>query len=237
MQFARHVWVTDSWKFLTQKELDPDTVGFNSNNNRYHFPARFYLPSRGVFGQVDPLLVYPRQLQWWKSQGRRTRSILGRIVITREVTPEYMSLYSYGHANPTYWTDPLGLQVQGKPQKPRKANLNPNCDGSQRCDDGATDLQYWSEDYFKDGPCPEKPEFCDDSYFPLPKKTYNDGNDEIKKLSDEFCASATRCEKCYCATSSFQHDLSCETVKRKGEQKCWITIVWVINAGFCRKPG
>jgi hypothetical protein len=42
-------------EFLTQKELDPDAIAFNSQNNRYHFPARFYLPFRGVFGQVDPL--------------------------------------------------------------------------------------------------------------------------------------------------------------------------------------
>jgi hypothetical protein len=31
-------------RFLTQKELDPDAVAFNSNNNRYNFPARFFLP-------------------------------------------------------------------------------------------------------------------------------------------------------------------------------------------------
>jgi hypothetical protein len=46
--------------FLTQKELDPDFVDFNSVNRRYHFPARFYLPFRGVFAQVDPLSIEPQ---------------------------------------------------------------------------------------------------------------------------------------------------------------------------------
>jgi hypothetical protein len=39
---------------FTGKELDPDFVAANSENRRYHFPARFYLPMRGMFGQVDP---------------------------------------------------------------------------------------------------------------------------------------------------------------------------------------
>jgi RHS repeat-associated protein len=40
----------------TQKELDPDAVGFNSDNRRYQFPLRFYIPTRGQFAQVDPLV-------------------------------------------------------------------------------------------------------------------------------------------------------------------------------------
>src|SRR5689334_3625693 len=56
-------------EFLTQKELDPDAVAFNSQNSRYNFRRRFYLPSRGLFGQLDllrqpslppPYLLRPR---------------------------------------------------------------------------------------------------------------------------------------------------------------------------------
>jgi hypothetical protein len=46
--------------FLTQKELDPNFVDFNSVNRRYHFPSRYYIPFRGVFGQVDPLRISQR---------------------------------------------------------------------------------------------------------------------------------------------------------------------------------
>jgi hypothetical protein len=35
-------------ELLTQKELDPDAIAFNSNNYRYHFPAKTYVPFRGV---------------------------------------------------------------------------------------------------------------------------------------------------------------------------------------------
>src|SRR5436190_20279110 len=69
-------------EFLTQKELDPDSIAFNSQNSRYHFPARFYLPSRSVFGQVD---------------------LVARKGITNE-------LYQYGKHHPTGSVDPLGLQ-------------------------------------------------------------------------------------------------------------------------------
>ncbi|MCE9584591.1 MAG: hypothetical protein K8T20_19040 [Planctomycetes bacterium] len=38
------------------KELDPDFVAFNSNNRRYHYPARTYLPFRASFLQADLLI-------------------------------------------------------------------------------------------------------------------------------------------------------------------------------------
>jgi RHS repeat-associated protein len=72
-------------RFLTQKELDPDAVGLNSNNNRYHFRARFYLPFRGVFAQRDPLeriLILGRKYPW--------------------------STYVYASQNPTQIVDPMG---------------------------------------------------------------------------------------------------------------------------------
>jgi len=46
-----------SSRFLSQKELDPDFVDANSLNRRYHYPVRTYLPFRGVFAQVDPILA------------------------------------------------------------------------------------------------------------------------------------------------------------------------------------
>jgi len=73
-----------SHRFLTQKELDPDAIAFNSQNSRYHFPARVYLPSRGVFGQVDLLIKGP--------------------------TPIMRSFYTYVDQMPTYFVDPWGLQ-------------------------------------------------------------------------------------------------------------------------------
>jgi RHS repeat-associated protein len=77
--------------FLTQKELDPDAVAFNSQNNRYHFPFRLYLPSRGVFGQIDTLV--------------RTRTV----DLIRYYTS--IELYAYVQSRPTTWVDPLGLKA------------------------------------------------------------------------------------------------------------------------------
>jgi hypothetical protein len=68
--------------FLTGKELDPDFVAFNSVNQRVHFPARFYLAFRGVFGQIDPLVR-----KQWRSNP-----------------------YTYAGNLATGRTDPVGLQ-------------------------------------------------------------------------------------------------------------------------------
>jgi RHS repeat-associated protein len=67
----------------TGKELDPDLIAFNSENRRYHFPARFYLPQRGVFGQMDSL-----------SLGQRLP----------------IGVFVYAGQNPLVLVDPLGLQ-------------------------------------------------------------------------------------------------------------------------------
>ncbi len=66
---------------FTGKELDPDFIAFNSQNRRYHFPARFYLPNRGVFGQVDPLFEKNKR-----------------------------ALYSYAANTPTRFVDPDGRE-------------------------------------------------------------------------------------------------------------------------------
>jgi hypothetical protein len=76
-----------SSRFLTQKELDPDAVAFNSQNNRYHFPARFYLPFRATWGQRDPLVLLLDLLNFQ--------------------TP--LSCYTYVGGRPTETVDPLGL--------------------------------------------------------------------------------------------------------------------------------
>jgi RHS repeat-associated protein len=75
---------------FTGKELDPDFVDFNSVNRRYHFPARFYLPMRGMFGQVDPL----------------TTMAVG-------IAPFQLSGYSYVDCGPTTRVDPYGLLACG----------------------------------------------------------------------------------------------------------------------------
>jgi hypothetical protein len=72
-----------SSRFLTGKELDPDFVAFNSVNQRVHFPARFYLPFRGGFGQLDPLVF---------AELANVKYILGR-------------------SNPAFNVDPTGLLI------------------------------------------------------------------------------------------------------------------------------
>ena len=97
-----------SCRFLTQKELDPDFIDFNSVNRRYHYPARFYLAYRGAFGQVDPLI---RDL-------KARRAVL-------EVH------YGFVRSNPTQLVDPLGLKltISGTPgyQAQALAELNNFC--------------------------------------------------------------------------------------------------------------
>jgi hypothetical protein len=102
--------------FLTQKELDPDAVAFNSQNNRYHFPARFYLPFRGVFAQVDPLVVLPKNLL-----------NLNVLRTGKQLDPDFRGFtsgheryhfpgrfrnngYRYAISNPIRFTDSIGLQ-------------------------------------------------------------------------------------------------------------------------------
>jgi hypothetical protein len=84
-----------SCEFLTQKELDPDAVAFNSQNNRYHFPFRFYLPFRGVFAQTDPLIRIIRQP---KALPRNNRLFTLKSFLALE-------------ANPVRFSDPLGLDI------------------------------------------------------------------------------------------------------------------------------
>jgi hypothetical protein len=68
--------------FLTQKELDPDFIAANSQSRRYHFPARFYVPFRAIFAQIDP--------QSMMSAGNKR------------------ALYLYVMANPLLFVDPDG---------------------------------------------------------------------------------------------------------------------------------
>ena len=75
----------------TQKELDPDSIAFNSENRRYHFPARFYSPFKGLFAQVDSLLL------------------MNVVALSRW----HLSNYIYVLSNPLMYVDPLGLQEQG----------------------------------------------------------------------------------------------------------------------------
>jgi hypothetical protein len=52
----------DTGRLNTEKELDPDFVDFNSINRRYHLPWRFYLPFRGVLGQLDLFVLLSRAI-------------------------------------------------------------------------------------------------------------------------------------------------------------------------------
>jgi RHS repeat-associated protein len=72
------------------KELDPDFVLFNSNNRRYHYPARTYVPFRARFVQFDPLLFRSMQFE-----------IMGAI-LNKLTLP-------YALVAPTLSVDPLGL--------------------------------------------------------------------------------------------------------------------------------
>ncbi|MCE9584593.1 MAG: hypothetical protein K8T20_19050 [Planctomycetes bacterium] len=74
------------------KELDPDFVAFNSNNRRYHYPARTYVPFRAAFALVDPLC---------------------RDRVTYKSDAEGLPLASYIFVRnaPTLAVDPLGLNI------------------------------------------------------------------------------------------------------------------------------
>jgi hypothetical protein len=79
-------------ELLTQKELDPDFVAFNSENRRYHFPFRFYMPFRGIFAQKDPLVLSSSLEAWRKfKDGNRLHP------------------YKAMAASPTINVDPFGL--------------------------------------------------------------------------------------------------------------------------------
>jgi RHS repeat-associated protein len=71
----------------TGKELDPDFIAANSQSRRYHFPARFYVPFRAIFAQIDP--------QATRSAGTRR------------------ALYLYVMANPLMLVDPDGREWFG----------------------------------------------------------------------------------------------------------------------------
>jgi hypothetical protein len=92
---------------LTQKELDPDAVAFNSNNNRYHFPARFYLPARGTFGQIDPLNTHISLLSIGPSLVRK--AVTSLLSPNANWTLLANELYRYAQSSPTQLVDPLGL--------------------------------------------------------------------------------------------------------------------------------
>jgi len=89
--------------FETQKELDPDFLAFNSQNRRYHFPARFYLSFRGVFGQADAV-------QFAVLRSAKTRAAFDQIL-------GFSERYSYPSENPLVLVDPRGLAavIVGKP--------------------------------------------------------------------------------------------------------------------------
>jgi hypothetical protein len=76
-------------RFLTGKELDADYVSnLRSPNQRYHFPARFYLPFRGSFSQIDPSFITPLIID----PGSRMRTYN----------------YIYAFAAPAVYVDPTG---------------------------------------------------------------------------------------------------------------------------------
>lgn len=93
----------------TQKELDPDFVAFNSQNRRYHFPARFYIPARGVFGQADPLLTHNWLLQL-HAFGKRSDYARE---LSMPVSRPGLHTYAYVGARATIKTDPSGLKCPG----------------------------------------------------------------------------------------------------------------------------
>ncbi len=92
--------------FWTGKELDPDFVAFFSQNARYHFPARFYLPNRGAFGSIDALVLWEEQIselkvQFWNFASRWNIQIAEK--------------YSYVEGNPVMLSDATGLTVSVAP--------------------------------------------------------------------------------------------------------------------------
>jgi len=91
-------------EFLTQKELDPDLIGFNSENRRYHFPARAYFASRGAFGQFD------RRLFWL------------HLILPRTSAGNFkdsLAVYSYVNHKATIAVDPSGLLIKIHDKAPK----------------------------------------------------------------------------------------------------------------------
>ena len=68
----------------------PDFVAFNSNNRRYHYPARTYIPFRSSYVQLDPIYRI---------------FFAGRFL----VTAQRESLYLIAKSRPTHAVDSLGL--------------------------------------------------------------------------------------------------------------------------------
>jgi RHS repeat-associated protein len=86
---------------FTGKELDPTFVDFNSVNRRYHFPARFYLPFRGVFAQIEPLIFTSADFSGkWPNLFDHPRSRKSRV----------LKPYQYVNARPTSAVDPTGAE-------------------------------------------------------------------------------------------------------------------------------
>jgi len=119
--------------------LDPDFVAFNSNNRRYHYPARALAPFRGVFLSKDPLL----QVMPSRSIPRRGYPLL---------------VYAYGISNPSYYADPRGWNpvqmcedAKEKIQKEMASTMSSflvDCDVDIKCKDCCTkdDLTDWTAD-------------------------------------------------------------------------------------------
>jgi hypothetical protein len=99
---------------FTGKELDPDFVAANSVNRRYHFPARFYLPGRAMFGQVDQLLR-TSLIDHLKSLGQNISIRVARALLNQRrlhlLNPFLGAPYSYVGASPARFSDPMGLQA------------------------------------------------------------------------------------------------------------------------------
>jgi hypothetical protein len=110
----------------TSRPYDPDFVGFNFVNRRYHYPSRSYLPFRAAFLQLDPLSYQYRLPDLW--QGWHFEE-LPRFIRPLAEPPRPMlefletgragvwwngvSLandYSFAGNNPLMWQDPDGRQ-------------------------------------------------------------------------------------------------------------------------------
>jgi RHS repeat-associated protein len=90
----------------TGKELDPDFLAFNSNNRRYHFPARTYFPFRATFSAIDPLSI--------DSFAPHIAMLIQTALNSRSSYISFfdffkISNYQYVGGNPVRTLDPLGL--------------------------------------------------------------------------------------------------------------------------------